>query len=290
MITDEQREARRRSIGASDTPAILGLSSYAGPYSIWLDKMGDRTRRELGRDVDWGNDLEHAIVVRARKDLGVVVEASPETRHRVPDGVLRDASLSYLPMHANLDAWLPDAPSLVIDAFGEDPGPGVCEAKSGLHQDWHELQVAHQMFVTGARWGLIARTFMGAPPEYTLVRWADWREAFVDEVLPRLHAFWTCVETKTPPKPAWSDQVSFAEEMADGDAIELPAAATEWVRRALALTRTVADAKREADALKNRLRIALGTSTVGKLAGTRKRVTWKTNSRNTRVLRLPRSV
>ncbi len=42
-VTDEQAEWlawRRQGIGASDIPAILGLSSWASPWSIWADKVG----------------------------------------------------------------------------------------------------------------------------------------------------------------------------------------------------------------------------------------------------------
>ena len=63
MLTPEQREARKKGIGASDTPIIMGFSSYKTPYQLYLEKLGlvDDTEKETEVQY-WGNELERPIM------------------------------------------------------------------------------------------------------------------------------------------------------------------------------------------------------------------------------------
>lgn len=70
MLTPEQLEERRQWIGASDVPAIVGISPYATPYDIFLNKCcgiysegNDATRL--------GSRLEPVILDWAETDYGL---------------------------------------------------------------------------------------------------------------------------------------------------------------------------------------------------------------------------
>lgn len=39
-FTDEQLEARRQTLGASEIPAVIGISPYKGAFELWLEKRG----------------------------------------------------------------------------------------------------------------------------------------------------------------------------------------------------------------------------------------------------------
>ena len=43
MLTDEQRAKRHEGLGASDTPIIMGYSTYKTPYELYLEKTGTVT-------------------------------------------------------------------------------------------------------------------------------------------------------------------------------------------------------------------------------------------------------
>jgi putative phage-type endonuclease len=60
---DEWLAARRKGIGSSDIAALLGLTSYASPYSLWVDKvmgLGDDVEPDDG-PLYWGRVLEQPV-------------------------------------------------------------------------------------------------------------------------------------------------------------------------------------------------------------------------------------
>lgn len=40
MSREEWLEERRKSIGGSDAAAVIGMSRFASPYTVWMDKTG----------------------------------------------------------------------------------------------------------------------------------------------------------------------------------------------------------------------------------------------------------
>lgn len=46
MSREAWLEKRRKTIGGSDAAAIVGLSRYASPYTVWADKTGRIPEKE----------------------------------------------------------------------------------------------------------------------------------------------------------------------------------------------------------------------------------------------------
>ena len=68
MLTDEQRSKRHEGIGASDTPIIMGYSSYKTPYQLYLEKTGILIpEQEITEQQYWGNALEPIIIKRRKQ-------------------------------------------------------------------------------------------------------------------------------------------------------------------------------------------------------------------------------
>lgn len=68
-------DERRTGVGGSDIAAILGLSPWATPYTVWLDKLG------RGEEVDpespplyWGNVLEDVVAKEYQRRSGRKVQ------------------------------------------------------------------------------------------------------------------------------------------------------------------------------------------------------------------------
>lgn len=71
MITERQRAQRKRWIGASDVPAIMGLSPYKSAYDVWLEKTDKlENEPEETESMRLGNDLESAIAAMAERKIG----------------------------------------------------------------------------------------------------------------------------------------------------------------------------------------------------------------------------
>src|SRR5262245_28628649 len=89
---------RRTGIGASEVPAILGLSPYATPAAVWLEKVGMATRRETA-SMRTGIALEGAVLKLAADQTGRDLVRNRATRRHplwpdvplfaTPDGFIR---------------------------------------------------------------------------------------------------------------------------------------------------------------------------------------------------------
>ena len=62
MITEEQRQIRKRYIGSSDAAAILGMDPYRTAYDVWLEKTGKVDGFEGNAATEAGNLLERACL------------------------------------------------------------------------------------------------------------------------------------------------------------------------------------------------------------------------------------
>lgn len=63
MLTSEQLEERKGSLGASDASTILGLNKYKTPIALWLEKTGQVEPEDIsGKEaVHFGNVLEDIV-------------------------------------------------------------------------------------------------------------------------------------------------------------------------------------------------------------------------------------
>jgi putative phage-type endonuclease len=59
--SSEWREFRRWRLGGSEIAAVLGLSPYESPLSLWLRKMGLAGPQQKRAEMEWGNRLEPVV-------------------------------------------------------------------------------------------------------------------------------------------------------------------------------------------------------------------------------------
>lgn len=96
--TDEWWTVRRGRIGGSDIAAILGLSAWQSPFSLWWLHQGSIPPQPENDGMEWGKRLEPVIVEKFREAHPEVtvgypvnhVYAHPERQWQVasPDGLL----------------------------------------------------------------------------------------------------------------------------------------------------------------------------------------------------------
>ena len=147
MITPEQREARKKGIGASDTPIIMGFSSYKTPYQLYLEKLGlvDDTEKETEAQY-WGNKLERPIMGHFIEANKVEVTFTETVYHQ---------NKSY--MFANLDGYIPAQNAVVeIKNSREYMRSYWGEDGSNIVPMQYLVQLAHQCIVANASKGYLA--------------------------------------------------------------------------------------------------------------------------------------
>lgn len=103
--SDEWLAERRKGIGASEIPVVLGLAPWGSPFDLWHHKVSG-IAGELENDaMTWGRDLEAAILKRfAREHPELSVEDGGLYHHEdrpwqlaTPDGLAYD--------HALIEKW-----------------------------------------------------------------------------------------------------------------------------------------------------------------------------------------
>lgn len=189
MLTQEQRSKRRDGIGASDSPIIMGYSSYKTPYQLYLEKTGLLLDdEELTEQQYWGNALEPLIIRRFSEENNVKVE--------FPDTVYHP---EYPFIFANLDGWIPSE-NAVIEAKS---------ANSYQRKEWdmaltdgiplvYLIQIAKQCAITNASRGYCAVLIGGM--EYK--QFVYERDAELEHIIIESDKeFWHCVQNKIPPDP-----------------------------------------------------------------------------------------
>lgn len=258
----EWHAQRAKGIGASDVPAIAGLSSYASPIDIWQQKVGLTEPSEETPLTRWGHLLEPVIAEEAERELGVKFRRLSRAVHYTDWPIL----------FAHLDRTSAEA---ILECKSSMSTKGWGESGSSEVPDSVALQVQAQLACADKELAYVAALI--GYRDFRTYRVARDREFFGDLVLPILREFWTLVETNTPPEPDGSDAYgSFVRRRFPTDAGTERQATPEEHLIAAALAVAVRD-KKEAEAreaeLKQRLMLAMGETQ--KLDGPGWRVSWK---------------
>jgi len=130
--TEEWKELRKKMIGASDAPIILGVSPYKTPYQLWEEKLGIRESPTLPH-MQRGHDLEPVARDAYTKHTGTPI--SPQ--------VVFHPEIDY--MMASLDGIDP-MQSVIVEIKTANPADHEL-AHKGLVPEKYIPQLQHQLAV-----------------------------------------------------------------------------------------------------------------------------------------------
>lgn len=257
---------RNSGVGASESAALFGVSPWETPVSLWAKKTGKLPATEIdGEWLEWGNLLEEPIARRYESKTGRKVWQGG------PFCVAQHPTIAC--MRATPDRW-------VIEAPDRDPN-GLLQIKNTnafKGHDWDdgvpdyiEVQVQHEMAVTGRAWASVAVLIGGAEFRYFDV---ERNPAFIEELEAQCQDFWGYVERDVPPPIDGSvrtlETIKKIHPKDNGKTIALPAEALVWLN---AMEMAKADVKLAESAetwAKAKLLAAIGDATFGTLSDGRK--------------------
>lgn len=190
----EWHEARRDSIGASEVAAVLGLSKWATPLTVYMAKMG--VHNDIPEDLTYfGHALEPVIAGWVRKTGRVTGFISDGFSARNPDF-----------------PWLTASPdrieSILIDGVSRLVPIELKTSSAYNKDDWadgvplyYQAQVQTQIAVLDAPYGWLAVLHGGNSPELFRV---ERDQDFIDNhLLPKTLEFWEQhVLAQIPPEPS----------------------------------------------------------------------------------------
>lgn len=249
--------ARRQGLGASEVAAVLGLSDYATPLDVWLDKTStaDPADEPPSEAALWGNRLERAIAdefrVRHSRRLGVKVLPTP--------GLLAHEHHPW--MLATVDRVLVHRRDGSFRCPLEIKTAGTYAAK-----EWgdepplkYRVQVQVQLAVTGADHGLIVPLFAGQKMP------APWRVDRDDEAIAAIvehaGAWWRQhVVGGVMPDPTARDVSTLAAVWPEADDTEavLDDSLVDRLRLRARITRRIRDLEAARDRVDAAVKAAMG--------------------------------
>lgn len=187
MPREEWLAHRQKSIGGSDAAALLGLSDYASPYSLWAEKTGKVIPEDMSdrESVRLGNDLEDYVAQRFTEATGKKV--------RRENAILYNPEMPFA--HANIDrAVVGEEAGLECKTTISNTVARECEA--GKVPARYYCQIVHYLMVTGwKRWYLGVLVFGKGFYHFVIER----EEAEIVALRGAEEAFWEGVTTNTPP-------------------------------------------------------------------------------------------
>jgi len=193
-LTAEQLQARKRGLGGSDAAAVLGLSPWASPLDVYLEKADPETPPTVETEaMYWGNVLEDVITREFAKRTGLKVRRSNVT-HRL-DGT---------PLIAHVDRLIEGA---------VDGHRALLEAKASSiwnRDEWGDegtdqipkyylIQVQHYMAVLGFQLAFVAVLLGGN--DFRIYR-VPANQKLIGDLVHLERRFWERhVERRIPPDP-----------------------------------------------------------------------------------------
>ncbi len=145
VLTEEEKQARRKGIGGSDVSSVLGLKPYGCALRLWFDKTGAKQDfEEMNPNMERGIYLEDIVCELYKIQSGNLVNKVGQRHHD---------ELSF--MLANVDR--------MITPKGESDKVGVLEVKCPNKESFlrmktdgipeaYILQGQHYMYVTNTTW------------------------------------------------------------------------------------------------------------------------------------------
>jgi putative phage-type endonuclease len=199
-IEDDRQwhDLRRRNVGGSDIAALFGASPWLTEFTLWAEKAGITEYQVTeSNKMRLGKYLEQYIALELASELGWTVERSREYHlHPTVTG-----------MGCTLD----------FDIVDHEWGPGICETKvvfdyADYMEHWSddrapphiELQVQHQLAVTGRSWAAIAVLVMqtGTIMPAIIRRPIP---AVITEIEHKVAMFWESIKDKKRPAPTGTE-------------------------------------------------------------------------------------
>lgn len=191
MENTQWLEWRKKGIGASDAPVIMGVSPWRTPYQLWEEKTGliqvDNSNWATRR----GNEFEPAA--RASFELATGLD--------MPPALVEHPTMPHL--RASLDG-------MNEDSILEIKCPGKKDhdlASIGIVPEKYWPQIQHQFLVTGKLHGFYYSYDIETGTGVTVNVKPD--VEYIEQLIVKENKFWAQVTSKIPP------------ELTDRDAIEI---------------------------------------------------------------------
>lgn len=196
-LSAEWHDERRTGIGSSDAPAILGLSPFASPLDVYLEKIGEAEPRPDTAFTEWGRRLEDVIADAASDHLSIAFERwRPAVRNR--EWARAFAHLDRRARAGDEMVALECKSGMGTRGWGDPATVSIVDAHEVIPPAY-AIQVGHQLLASGYAAVYVA-ALLGYR-EFRVYR-IERDEAWLDDLLADEREWWTQhVDARVPPDP-----------------------------------------------------------------------------------------
>lgn len=267
MSHEEWLARRKHTIGGSDAAAVVGLNSYASPYSLWAEKTGRVPGFAGNLACEVGTYLEEFVAKKFEQETGKKVR-------RENAFIYND---EYPWAHANVDRVVCNENALL--EIKTTDTLNLKKFKNGEYPANYYCQAVHYLSVTGKD-----RCYLAVLIGNKEFKWFT-IERDIDEIKALQEAerdFWELVKTDTPPAvdgtQATTDTLTaiYAES---NDAVCDLTAYSANLRQYIELKKQIKELETLADEAANKIKQFMGESGGGECDGFK--VSWKSQTRKT---------
>lgn len=229
--TPEWLEQRRKSVGASEVAAVMGLSPYATALDVYKSKQG--VDKPLDPIMGWfGHIAEPTIHEWVERFSGVPVKLEPAFMARSKD---------YPFLHASFDRLSSDP--FTTWQFKTSHQYAGHKWDEGIPTDIR-VQVQAEMLVAGTQRAAVV-VWIAGTRDFRLF-WETRDERFISEhLIPQVGKFWTDLQQGVAPPPSTVAEIS-TDWHNSGEAMEAPAELQERIEQRAFLLATAKEAEEDA--------------------------------------------
>lgn len=257
MLTEKQKKERLGYLGASDAAAVMGLSRWATPLSVWAEKTGQIVREDDDAfHLKLGHKMERIVAELFTEETGLEVEEVPDT--------------VFHPVHefiaCNLDRRVKGDPKKIVQ---------LKTASGWKAKEWdgdeipteYILQEIHELAVTGADLAYIAVAIGNQAFKIKKIHRADVLVA-MENLIAREVAFWNefVIPKKMPTIITYKDRDTLEAlfpEGVPGEPIQLPETANSLAENLEALKADLKTIEMQVTKNENELLAMLGANESG---------------------------
>ena len=204
----EWHDMRRTGLGSSDIAPALGLSTYARPIDIYLDKVGEGQPSEDTAFTEWGRRLEPVIAEAAEDALNADRDPADMVRFTQWGSAIRcrewPIAFTHLDRRGRVDgamAALECKSAMSARGWGDPATVSIADAHEVIPPAY-AIQSGHHLLCTG--YGCVYVAALIGYRDFRLYR-IERDEAWLADLLADEQEFWRLVTTRTPPDPDGSD-------------------------------------------------------------------------------------
>ena len=280
---EEWLEERKKSLGGSDVGAVLGMSEYSSPYTIWAEKSGKLPAFEGNEWTKLGNDLEGYVAQRFTEASGLKVVNDNSTWRND----------KYPHLHANIDRRVVGMKAGVECKLTSEFN--AKKYKNGEFPDRFYAQCVTYLAVTELdRWFLSVLIYGKGIKIYQMTRIPDdvvpeWCEASVyvedgeiEALVKATAEFWEYVKSGQAPMTDGSNSTTETLKTlypeSNGETVSLMAFESD-LKQYKHLASMETDYKKMKDEVANRIKAFMGEA--GKGESAKYKVTWSSSVRST---------